>query len=430
MEADRKNQDKSSRIPTDENLARMFREQALTPARHQNADVPAVLRLTSAIDETGSASKGATKQRQKIASECLWPVVVLERSGIFLLGIPLVDGAVDKMSSSNARVQAVKLPCVTATLILLDEIAQCLGPHPVMPQMSAFQRKLCAIMPFGTPVLTQPQNVAAILSKHSRRLHSSEAHMQARVPAWKPLIFSSNTLPKAQIDLWIKEDIRGSSSSRCDVSGAVVVATQLPGLPTVTMPMKTTSKEKGAVSIISVHECVRGGVVPAIRFSPPHFAFDLCRYCSGMPRPPPLTATLHVTRASVSVLRVRMRVRATSGRVTACRCSWCAGAGVLRHMLEATSGALKWEKQTLHWQPVVGAEEVVEGTVALSPDGGMTDLKQMKMNVFYECEGATVSGFDIDTDGILIDPPCGRFQVRLRRSVVATDIAIANSAPS
>ena len=234
MEADRRNEDKSFRIPTDENLVRTFREQALAPARHQNADVPAVLRfafhflclffcrilfsrvrlynnihcvyetnqlfasynlfcknrLTWVIDETASASEGTTtivSTDRKLsaslgcfpnhrivytltsafgflspisapartqwthcishatlwqASGCLWPVVVLERSGIFLLGVPLVDGAVDKMRSCNARVQAVKLPCVTATLILLGEIAQFLGP--VMPPMPEFQRKLCA----------------------------------------------------------------------------------------------------------------------------------------------------------------------------------------------------------------------------------------------------------------------------------------------
>ena len=253
------------RIPPDDIFSDIFRYDYLTHFRHGSSKDYPIISLGLRGQMTGGPSDSDPHARHCV----LWPLITIHCHNAFLVAIPEVDGFLVPRLEKD-RPSAAQLPCVTATLKLLEDLAPFVSRISdsssgsiSTESLATFQCQLCSIMPFGTPIETDMHTVGQVnlagserhrrsafgtLSVGGRNVFSASAsqyeakYFQKR-PAWKPEVRSKRGQKlRLRVVEYVSAMIYGhdqdvDAEDVCETRGVVECDSQLNDVPEVSLSL-------------------------------------------------------------------------------------------------------------------------------------------------------------------------------------------------
>ncbi|ELR23507.1 adaptor complexes medium subunit family protein [Acanthamoeba castellanii str. Neff] len=454
--------------PPDADFARLF-VNALAARTSPTKQVLVITKKAPALSSSSMTSvpsppsSSSPSPRAPPALLSLDPVVFISRrkadgSELYFVGLPEVNRSLPRLSdtahsshssssqpsstptstssaSTQQHDQLLELPCVTATLCLLEDIANFASiyePPYEAKHMAELQMYINCFMPFGTP------------SDTSR-------------PAWKPYLYKG----KPRLEFMIREEVKASQydsdtvPDAWQVHGTIFCKADIEGLPeiTVTLSLPTgaaTGKPTARVEDFIVDSRVRATDVTALKkltFTPPLGQYPLCTYTvTSLPKLPLRgfyqMKEVDATRNEVKVLAQLKLDDAVNndfeycevhvpfpnrGQITSVQASPTAGSVVLDD-----------RKQTLKWD--VGQRFASRNLEVALPASVVFDGVSRSTDIFDPfCTGAscyvqahfkvidhTLSGINIDPKSVVVNPST-KVQVVVMRETVGNQYFVWNS---
>lgn len=246
----------------------------------------------------------------------LWPLVVIEQSGVALCCLPFVS------QGARNRPPLIDIPGVTLGFTLLCALGDFLRNTALAEfdqKISDLYAFLTQAAPFGTVLDT---TVDSVLAKMANR--ASATPKLQKQPAWKPVLHKG----KNQMHLAVTEYVRAVQYDRdniddvWDVYGTVSCKAELEGaIPTVTMTISQAIEgEVTPLNHLLIHPCVQSAdayileegkdrAIPRrVRFTPPLEIITLCHYRVNPTRQPPITGSFELF-AEEERIKIKVQLR-------------------------------------------------------------------------------------------------------------------------
>lgn len=269
------------------------------------------------------------------SAQTLWPVVYLERFGVFVVAVPMIEGELQEIGlaekpndaeklNRNAEtvnvhwkqhslsLPLINLPFITATLTFLEDImplVESYAPHFDAVKLLEFNSYLTLIVPLGKPIDTNVSNIRQLLKQN---FPPTEMFVEKR-PAWKPFLYRE----RPNVDFSLVEEI---SAIQYDspkipnvwkVTGSVSCQVDVEGLPEVSVVLR---KEKSHIQLTSI--CIHPNVQNSdffdtlkFTFCPPLHRFVLCHYAATNISKLPLRGYYQMKESSSNEVKILVQLK-------------------------------------------------------------------------------------------------------------------------